>query len=372
VFTKKTKSTHENSTTTLHRATVATVVSLIASFTACRIDGEFACTSDSQCVLGGLQGSCDVGAAACTFPDDTCTSGWRYGSYTSPVLRNQCATPITSLPTAGPLGSTCGNGTVESPEDCDDGNEDDTDGCTTSCLGTTYLSCRELITAHPGLTSGLYYLDTRDPAAPSLPPYRAYCDMTPGNSGGWTLVLKADGRNTTFDDDSTYWTDSLLLNPEAPDLDQTEAKLRSFVTVPFSELRVGLVAPGGAASQIRWLTLPVSGTSLLAALQNNTYVPPTTSLGRAAWMALIDTPTPQLQPNCNREGLNVGSSPAVIEVRIGIMANNENQCDSPDSWIGIGGSGNNCTLDTTTTVGNSATCLSSERDTKLFGYVMAR
>ena len=50
-----------------------------------------------------------------------------------------------------------------------------------------------------------------------------------------------------------------------------------------------------------------------------------------------------MQRNCNREGFNMVSDGFPTNrnqhVRIGIIANNENQCNSCDSSIGLGGDG---------------------------------
>ena len=64
-----------------------------------------------------------------------------------------------------------------------------------------------------------------------------------------------------------------------------------------------------------------------------------TSLGRDAWKGLVG-PKASLQRNCNREGFNTqGNSKSNPKVRIGIIANEQNECNSPDSRIGFGGWG---------------------------------
>ena len=45
---------------------------------------------------------------------------------------------------------------------------------------------------------------------------------------------------------------------------------------------------------------------------------------------------PNMQQNCNIDGLNMKSYSQNIGVRVGLMANNENDCSTPDSFIGIG------------------------------------
>jgi hypothetical protein len=46
-----------------------------------------------------------------------------------------------------------------------------------------------------------------------------------------------------------------------------------------------------------------------------------------------------LQDNCNRRGLNVRANTSngnVDRVRIGILSNEQNDCDTPDSYVGVG------------------------------------
>ena len=63
-----------------------------------------------------------------------------------------------------------------------------------------------------------------------------------------------------------------------------------------------------------------------------------TSLGRDAWKKVVGSQA-SLQQNCNMEGFNVkeGNSKA----RIGIIANQENDCFTCDSRIGFGTEGDN-------------------------------
>ena len=61
-----------------------------------------------------------------------------------------------------------------------------------------------------------------------------------------------------------------------------------------------------------------------------------TSLGRDTWKKLIGQQA-SLQKNCNKEGFNSrGSYPFRREARIGIVSNEQEECNSPDSTIGFG------------------------------------
>ena len=84
-----------------------------------------------------------------------------------------------------------------------------------------------------------------------------------------------------------------------------------------------------------------------------------------------------LQPFCNREGFNVQADtpePFWARARIGIISNNENDCFTPDSRIGVGTAGDACGQDTSISVGNSAICSTDAggRNTRGFGYVFVR
>ena len=65
-----------------------------------------------------------------------------------------------------------------------------------------------------------------------------------------------------------------------------------------------------------------------------------TSLGRNTWKTLIGSQA-SLQLNCNKEGFNaVSTNSGFSKVRIGIIGNEQNDCDSCDSRIGFGTGGN--------------------------------
>ncbi|MEX1368690.1 MAG: hypothetical protein AB1Z98_36520, partial [Nannocystaceae bacterium] len=51
--------------------------------------GVFSCDEDAACVGGGLQGVCQA-SGYCSFPDDTCTSGQRYGELVERTIAGTC------------------------------------------------------------------------------------------------------------------------------------------------------------------------------------------------------------------------------------------------------------------------------------------
>jgi hypothetical protein len=130
--------------------------------------------------------------------------------------------------------------------------------------------------------------------------------------------------------------------------------------MPFVYVRVGMQQNQAT----RWLILPEQAESMAGLMSSGFHA---TTVGRAAWERLPARGS--LQLNCNREGFNVQTTEA--NVRIGIVANNQTDCSSCNSWIGFGAMG-----DTTGELacGNVAanTTDNGTRNDALFGYVMVR
>jgi len=63
--------------------------------------GVFACQDDAQCENGGVAGTCEP-TGGCSFPDDSCASGRRYGDHAPDGLAGQCASDdVATLDTGG-------------------------------------------------------------------------------------------------------------------------------------------------------------------------------------------------------------------------------------------------------------------------------
>jgi cysteine-rich repeat protein len=281
----------------------------------------------------------------------------------------------------------CGNGELDPGEQCDDGNTQDGDGCESNCTSSgcgnsvvdpgedcddgvnaltgmcpdchnPYSSCALLHGYYPSAPSDVYYIDA------GTGPFEAYCEMSL-DGGGWTLALKSDGTQQTFAYDSGLWYDGGTYNAGSYGFDRTEAKLETFNAVGFSEVRLGLEYPIGSGN-IGWLVLPLGASSLQSLFQQQI----ATAIGPAAWQSAL--PGSLLQPYCNAEGTNQGNSYA--RVRIGIVANQENDCDSPDSFIGIGGAdAGQCGFGPPST-GNQACYMpdSSTSELDSFGWIFVR
>ena len=80
---------------------------------------------------------------------------------------------------------------------------------------------------------------------------------------------------------------------------------------------------------LRAFSFSYPASSLYDLMADGRYRP--THLGRNKWKSLISGSS--LQRNCNREGFNVYNSG--LRVRLGLVANKQNNCNSPDSYIGL-------------------------------------
>ena len=89
--------------------------------------------------------------------------------------------------------------------------------------------------------------------------------------------------------------------------------------------------------QINFIVINKTASSLYSVIADGEYH--STSLGRSNWESLIGSEG-ALQANCNKEGFNAKCTiPRVAKARIGILGNNENECNSCDSSIGFGTGG---------------------------------
>jgi alpha-tubulin suppressor-like RCC1 family protein len=68
-------------------------VLLLAVLASCGSKNPYACTADSQCVRGGVEGTCAM-QGFCAFPDTSCDGGLRYEANAGEGLANTCTTSL--------------------------------------------------------------------------------------------------------------------------------------------------------------------------------------------------------------------------------------------------------------------------------------
>jgi hypothetical protein len=302
------------------------------------------CDAQKGCVAANNSAGCDD-ANGCT-SQDKCSAGKCLGSV-------NCSANAACQP--GPQAVSCV---------CNPGFSGDGFTCT-SPLGTSSnpgASCAAILAANSSAETKVYWLDPDGSSGP-VAAFEALCDMTTAG-GGWTLVIKVSGSSTVLSYDAALWTNTATLNAASTGSEVAEAKLSSFNTLPFKDVLVRMV--DGAP---RNLTLNFAAQTSMRAMMAGSYVP--TAKGRDAWKGLMASGS--LQPYCNLEGVNAVCN-GETRVRIGIVANQENDCGSCDSRIGFGGAGVNCGQDGSNSCGNEATCGpdNGDRHTKAFGYIFVR
>ncbi len=294
-------------------------------------------------------------ANACTH-SDTCDAKGKCNGKTLSCDDGNACTADSCAPAKG-----CQHVNAKDGAACGGGGKCAAGVCKAGTPDLPAASCLAVQKANPKAVSAIYWLDPD--GAGKGGKFKAWCDMK-NSGGGWTLIMKVNGGAKTFGYDSYLWTNKAGHNAHLPGFDGKEAKLPGYWSVPFTKLRLGM----RVGSSWHWIELPWKAPSLLSVMQNGKYK--ATKLGRNTWKSLISGSS--LQKHCNREGFNVYDNDA--RVRIGIVANNEKDCKTPDSRIGFGGAGKTCGQDHYNTCGNTARCGGDKgnKNTKAFGYIFVR
>ena len=172
---------------------------------------------------------------------------------------------------------------------------------------------------------------------------------------------------TTFDYDSQYWSnyDEYNLPGGETGFDKQETKLPTYWNTSFSKICLGMKI----GQQLGFIVINKQADSLHSLIADGRYR--ATSLGREKWKELIGSQG-SLQYNCNKKGFNVVCSwSGYSKARIGIVSNNEDECDSCNSRIGFGTAGR---------PGNSNTCGNEadvspdngDKHIKAMGYILVQ
>ena len=104
--------------------------------------------------------------------------------------------------------------------------------------------------------------------------------------------MKINGNSRRFDYDSAFWSNKDTFQSTSLSLDDKEAKLASYWTLPFTELRLGMKVSGVT----RWITISYNGSSLYSLIADGQYRK--TSVGKSTWRSLL--PRSSMQSNCNK------------------------------------------------------------------------
>ena len=171
----------------------------------------------------------------------------------------------------------------------------------------------------------------------------------------------------SFHFDSPYWSDKNVTNllDGENGFDGNETKLPTYWNTPFSKICLGM----RIGQKINFIGIDKEANSLYSLISDGQYR--ATSLGRDTWKSLIGSQA-TLQTACSREGFNCGCSvEAASKARIGIVANNQQKCDTCDSKVGFGTGGY---TDGNNTCGNVGpyTSGNGHKNFKAMGYILVQ
>ena len=207
-------------------------------------------------------------------------------------------------------------------------------------------SCAGVLSANTSAVSGIYNISIFALGV-SWP---VWCEMRNGTA--WTLLMKIDGSQTRFSFSSSLWTTSSTLNePLSLGQDNLEYKSVLYNMMPFTQLLLGMRSRSDPYTATRWTTMSYAGASLLDVIsrpQPTLVTSKNSTVARADFLSIVgpDAESCSLQPYCNQVGFNLIPDPdsasgvyysQSVSLRIGIIANEQVDCGSPDSFIGFGG-----------------------------------
>lgn len=231
-------------------------------------------------------------------------------------------------------------------------------------LGAPPAHCAAILAVDPKAPTGVYTLAGAAGSGGTEGSHAALCEMGSAG-GGWTLALKVSGKDPDFAFAGKGWSESTPLAPDSWGKQAVTARLPAYAGLALQEVLLRMVSTDDkGVTTVRELVIPLPGSSLAALLGGEKMVE--TALGAPAWRTLL--PKSSLQPSCHLEGAVAGEGGS--RVRLGVVGNNENNCKSSDSWLGIGGDPANCNK-TGIVVGNVA-CYGANAKIDAFAYVFVR
>lgn len=208
------------------------------------------------------------------------------------------------------------------------------DGSSAAATATSAQAIKNLT----GTTTSGYYWITVGGA-----PTQVWCDMT--GATAWMLLMRTSSGGTVFSYDSAYWQNGVTgLNETSNPLTNTDIKNgRMWLYANVTNLRLT-----GSTNTLAYTANPLefgAFNTTANAIFNagaNTW-DAQVGYSRAQWLAWgrdacgntianFDT-----QPNCNTTLVNNTGGGPYARIRIGFCGNNEADCNTNDSWCGIGG-----------------------------------
>ena len=171
----------------------------------------------------------------------------------------------------------------------------------------------------------------------------------------------------TFHYNATFWKNKEAFNliGGKTGFDSQETKLPSYWNTSFSRICLGMKIN----NRTRFIIINMTASSFHSLIADGKYR--NTSLGRKTWMSLIG-PEASLQRNCNLEGFNAQcKSMGSPKARIGILSNEQDNCESCDSRIGFGTGDHS---DNSNTCGNEAAykAENGNKYIKAMGYILVK
>jgi hypothetical protein len=128
---------------------------------------------------------------------------------------------------------------------------------------------------------------------------------------------------------------------------------------------------GGAETNTKWITIDHQASSLFDVIADGNFT--ATNISKSKWKSLIDDST--LQQYCNIQGFNIrgGYSHWRMYVRIGLVANQQNDCNTCNSCIGFGASITRCYNHATKKAcGSIHACVDYPNSITAFGYILVQ
>ena len=129
---------------------------------------------------------------------------------------------------------------------------------------------------------------------------------------------------------------------------------------------------GATETDTKWIAIDHEASSLFNVIADDNFT--ATNITKSKWQSLINGST--LQQNCNKEGFNIRrgqSNRRRMYVRIGLVANNETDCNSCNSCIGFGASLTGCYgYQGKKASGSIHACLPVFQNIAAFGYILVQ